>query len=208
MGLEYGSRSWPKCGTESYSLIYLASTSPRRKALLKKAGIAFRILKPDYEEGKKLNSPPSKIVQIHALKKAESCVGQVKSGTILAADTVVFFEGEVIGKPKNMKTARLILGKLQGRWHSVYTGVAILKVVFGRVVNKIIFFEKTEVRLKKLTVGGIKNYFRKVNPLDKAGAYAIQSRQGGIVQRVKGLFSNAVGLPIEKMLKKFPRDLC
>ena len=186
-------------------MIYLASTSPRRKALLKKAGITFRLLRPNYEENHNLKGTPSKIVQIHAVEKAESCKEQVENGIILAADTIVYFEGKIIGKPKDMKTARLTLGKLQGRWHSVYTGVAIFKITSGRAAKKTVFFEKTKVRLEVLNPKGIENYFKKVSPLDKAGAYAVQSRQRGIVQEVRGLFSNAVGLPVEKVLAKLRR---
>src|SRR3989338_5356732 len=177
MGLEYRRCRRPRRRAESFFMIYLASTSPRRKALLKKAGLPFRILKPVYEEGDDLKGPPSKIVQVHAVKKAESCREQVKDGILLAADTIVYLQGEVIGKPKDMKKARLMLRKLQGRWHSVYTGAAIFKIASGRVVKKTIFFEKTKVRLKGLTPKGIENYFKKVNPLDKAGAYAIQFRR-------------------------------
>ena len=185
-------------------MIYLASTSPRRKMLLRKAGITFHILKPDYEEDDGLKAPPSQVVQIHAVKKAESCMGGVRNGMILAADTIVYHKGEMIGKPKDMKKACLMLGKLQGKWHSVYTGVAILKMVSGRAVKKTVFFEKTKVHLRRLTPKGIEHYFKRVNPLDKAGAYAIQSPRGGIVQEVRGLFSNAVGLPVEKVLRKRP----
>lgn len=185
-------------------MIYLASTSPRRNALLKKAGVPFRLLKPDYKE-KRLKARPSRIVQIHAVKKAESCLGKIKEGVILAADTIVYLKGEVIGKPGTREEARRILGKLQGRWHSVYTGVAIFKKVGGRGIKKTVFFEKTRVRLKRLTPGGIENYFKKVHPLDKAGAYAVQSPHGGIIQEVRGLFSNAVGLPVERILKKLRR---
>jgi len=183
-------------------MIYLVSTSPRRRALLKKAGLIFRILKPAYKEDGALKDSPSRIVQIHAVRKAESCAGQVRNGILIAADTIVYLKGEMIGKPKHRREACLILGKLQGRRHSVYTGVAIFKMISGRVVKKIVFFEKTKVRLKKLTPGKIKNYFKTVNPLDKAGAYAIQSPHGGIVQDVWGSLSNAVGLPVEKILKK------
>ena len=187
-------------------MIYLASTSPRRKALLKKAGVTFCLLKPAYEENNDLKGRPSKIVQVHAVEKAESCREQVKNGIILAADTIVYLEGKTIGKPKNMKNARFILRKLQGRWHSVYTGVAMFKIVSGRVVKKTIFFEKTKVRLEELSPKRIENYFKKVNPLDKAGAYAIQSRRGGIVQEVRGFFSNAAGLPIERVLAKLKKN--
>ena len=188
-------------------MIYLASTSPRRKTLLKKAGITFRILRPAYEEEGGLKALPSKIVQIHAVRKAKSCAGLVRDGTLLAADTLVYLQGEIIGKPKDMKEARRILKKLQGTRHSVYTGVAILKIASGRVVKKFVFFEKTIVRLKALTDKEIEGYLKKVNPLDKAGAYSIQSPHGGMVQEIKGLFSNAVGLPVEKILKKLRRTL-
>lgn len=181
-------------------MIFLASSSPRRKTLLKKAGIRFSILKPCYEEDDDLKGLPSKIVRIHALKKAESCVGQIKDGIILSADTIVYLRGKIIGKPKDMNEARRILKSLQGNWHTVYTGVAIFKVV-GIKILRTIFFEKTKVFIKRLTTQEINQYFKKVNPLDKAGAYAIQSRHGGIVQKIQGLYSNAVGLPIEKVIK-------
>ncbi|OGX05330.1 MAG: septum formation protein Maf [Omnitrophica bacterium RIFCSPLOWO2_12_FULL_50_11] len=205
MVLEHRGRGGTKRGTESSSLIYLASTSPRRKALLKRVGIPFRMLKPDFEEDRRPTAPPSRIVQIHAVKKADSCAGQVKNGTLLAADTVVCLGGKIFGKPANQREARLILGRLQGRWHYVYTGVAIFKIIGGHVIKRTVFFEKTAVRLKRLTARGIQSYVQKVNPLDKAGAYAIQSRQRGIVEEVKGSFSNAVGLPVEKILKNIAK---
>lgn len=183
-------------------MIYLASTSPRRKALLRKAGIHFRILEPAYQEDSRSNLSPSQLVQMHAIKKAQSCLKHVKDGVILAADTLVYLKGKLIGKPKNKIQSRVMLGKLQGRWHAVYTGVAILKLKSGRVTKKTLFFEKTKVRIKKLTDRQIANYFKKINPLDKAGAYAIQSSRAGIVLEVKGLVSNAIGLPIEKLLKE------
>ena len=202
MGLEHGGRGRPKRGREPSLLIYLVSTSPRRKTLLKRAGIRFRVLKPDYEEGGGFKAPPSRIVQIHAAKKAESCVRKIKNGTLLAADTVVSLGRKIFGKPGNRKEASLMLGNLQGRRQFVYTGVAIFKIRGGRVVKRTVFFDKTEVRLKRLSAKGIQNYFKKVNPLDKAGAYSLQARRRGLVQAVKGSFSNAVGLPIEKVLKR------
>ncbi|MBI3999693.1 MAG: septum formation protein Maf [Candidatus Omnitrophica bacterium] len=183
-------------------MIYLASTSPRRKSLLKAHGIQFRLLAPSYREKHLPRLAPARIVKIHAVEKGKSCARKIKNGIILAADTIVYLDGQVIGKPKNMKHARLMLEKLQGRWHTVYTGVAMFKIVSGQMTKKTVFVQKTKVLLKALTPNGIKNYFKKVNPLDKAGAYAIQSPHGGIIEKVKGLFSNAVGLPIETVLKK------
>ncbi len=184
-------------------MIYLASTSPRRKALLKKYGIKFKVIKPYYEEIDDLKIVPSKMVKQHALEKAKSCTAQVERGFILAADTIVYQDGRVIGKPKNMKEAIRILNSLQGRWHSVFTGVAVIKIDDGKSVKQFLFSEKTKVKLKVMSSQEIKKYIKKINPLDKAGAYAIQSKNQNIINRVTGSLNNAVGLPIESVLQKF-----
>lgn len=183
-------------------MIYLISTSPRRKQLLKKAGLDFKILKPRHEEDARLKGVPSQIVKTHALKKAQSCASQIKNGILLGADTMVYWRREIIGKPKNMRNAVQILTKLQGKWQAVYTGVALLKIKSGRITKKTVFFEKTKVKMKPMTLAQIRNYFKKMNPLDKAGAYALQSSPGGMVEEVRGLLSNAIGLPIETVLQK------
>jgi septum formation protein len=183
-------------------MIYLASTSPRRKTLLIEFGISFRTLKPDYQEGKVPRASPSAIVRRHALAKAKSCAGQIRNGILIAADTIVSCGGQVIGKPKHLRDAFHILRTLQSRWHAVYTGVAIFWVRSGAVQTKTVFFEKTKVRLKSMSRREIETYFKKVNPLDKAGAYAIQSRRPDIVLEVRGSRSNAIGLPMETVLRK------
>lgn len=183
-------------------MIYLASTSPRRKALLKAAGMPFRVLRPCYTEDRRLTAPPARLVRLHAVKKAASCAGRVMQGTVLAADTVVCLNGTILGKPRTLPAARRMLGRLQGRWHVVYTGVALLTLRRGRVIRRQVFVERTRVRLKPLTTADITRYVQRVHPLDKAGAYAIQSRHGGIVQEVRGLLSNAIGLPVETLLNK------
>jgi len=175
-------------------MIYLVSTSPRRRVLLRKAGLVFRILRPRYKESKHLKGSPSNVVQAHALGKAVSCVRRVKNGTLIAADTIVYLNGKIIGKPENMREARLILGRVQGRWHWVYTGVAMIKMTSGQIAKMTVFFEKTKVRIKRLSASQLDHYIKRINPLDKAGAYAIQSSHGGIVREVNGLLSNAIGL--------------
>src|SRR3989344_9158221 len=113
-------------------MIYLASTSPRRKAILKSSGIPFRAVKPDYKEGKSAgNLSPSTVVKKHALAKAMSVAKKIRRGIVIGADTVVYFRGKIIGKPKDLKEASRILGALAGRWHLVYTGVALLKTSAG-----------------------------------------------------------------------------
>ena len=187
-------------------MIYLASTSPRRKQLLKEAGISFRVLRPDYHEKNIRGASPSKLVQVHAFQKAASASKKIKNGVVIGADTVVFFHGKIIGKPKNKAHAFRVLSLLQGKKHRVYTGVALLKISESRLAAKCVFVQKTAVRLQKMKPAQIARYFKRVNPLDKAGAYAIQSRHAGIVEKVEGSFSNAVGLPMEvvsRQLEKF-----
>ena len=188
-------------------MLYLVSGSPRRRRILKEHGVKFQALTPDYLEEKIPGKPPSAVVRIHAMGKAMSAVKKIVSGTILAADTIVYFDGKIIGKPGDLKEAAKILNRLQGKWHTVYTGVMILRVRPGRPQRKEFFFETTHVLLKKLDRKMIRSYFQKVNPLDKAGAYAIQSKRFPIVQEIRGSFSNAMGLPIEKVLLKGPRRL-
>jgi len=167
--------------------------------LLREAGIRFRVLRPYYHEKDVPGLRPAALVKRHALEKAKSAQPLVKNGTLLSADTIVYFKGGVIGKPRNIKEAVRILSKLQGRWHAVYTGVALLKLSAGQIIKKKLFSEKTGVFIKKMSPADIYSYFRKISPLDKAGAYAIQSRQSSIVEKLKGSFSNAVGLPIEEL---------
>lgn len=181
-------------------MIYLASTSPRRKTLLKEAGIRFRALRPRYHEKPIAGLKPFALVKVHAFEKARSVVPRVKNGVILSVDSIVYFHNQVIGKPRNLKEAFSILSRLQGQWQAVCSGVAILKVRAGRVTKKKVFHVKTRVFLKKMSAQEIHRYFKKINPLDKAGAFALQSRGPFAVStKIRGSFSNAVGLPMEKL---------
>ncbi len=186
-------------------MIYLASTSPRRKALLKQYGIPFQTLQPVYEESNKSSLSPSRLVRTHALEKGRSCAASVRNGVILSADTIVYLNGKVIGKPKNQKDAFKILRSLQGRWHKVYTGVALIHIQAGTIKRKSLFSEVTQVKLKRMSETDMKQYFQKINPLDKAGAYAIQSKKPNIVETIKGSLTNAIGLPMEAVLKQYGR---
>ncbi len=187
-------------------MIYLASTSPRRKTILKSSGIQFCAVKPDYKEEKPAgNLSPSTVVKKHALAKAVSVAKKVREGIVIGADTVVYFRGKIIGKPKDLKEAAGILGELAGRWHLVYTGVALLKISAGVMRKRIVFYEKTRVHLKPMDRKSLRGYFKKIRPLDKAGAYAIQSKRAGIVREIRGSYSNAVGLPVEKLCDRLKK---
>lgn len=181
-------------------MIILASSSPRRKKLLKEHRIAFRVAAPSYHEKDIPGLSPSALVKRHALGKGLSAARKVRDGIVVSADTLVFYGGKMIGKPRNLRDAQRILMMLQGRAHVVYTGVTVLKVRSGRIARKIVFSDKTKIRLRSMSRSEVLSYFRRVNPLDKAGAYAIQSKTGTIVARVSGSFSNAVGLPMERLL--------
>lgn len=186
-------------------MIWLASTSPRRKKILRDLGVSFRVVKPSYEEKPIPGASPARLVRTHALAKGLSAASLVRDGLVISADTVVFFRGRIIGKPRDMKDAVRILGSLQGRWHRVYTGVALVRVDGGKAAGRRVFTEMTRVRLRPMDAAAIRRYFRRVNPLDKAGAYAIQSSRPAVVAEVKGSFSNAVGLPVESLMRDLRR---
>ena len=185
--------------------LYLASRSPRRTKLLKEAHIRCTVLKSNFVESSPPGMGPAKAVQKNALGKARAVLARAKDGLVLAADTIVYFKGQIIGKPRDLRGAQKTLLSLQGRWHWVYTGVALLEVKKSTVQRSILFYEKTRVRLRAMSKLQILRYFRRVDPMDKAGAYAVQSRSNSIVQEVRGSFSNAVGLPMEQLCARMKK---
>lgn len=180
--------------------VVLASNSPRRKELLKEVVQDFIIKIPNIQEDNNFKRP-SAIVKDLAYKKA-SAINDNKN-IIIAADTIVYFKGNIIGKPKDKKEAVNILMMLSGQEHYVYTGVCLL---YKKSVR--IFYEKSTVIFKNLSKEQIKKYVDDFLPLDKAGAYGIQDRQ--IVKSYKGSYSNIVGFPVEKTKDEYKkwRDLC
>ena len=182
--------------------VFLASVSPRRKALLRAAGVRFRVIAPSYHEPFKAGEKPRAAVLRHALAKALSVRRRVANGVVIGSDTVVYFNKRIIGKPKDRKHAFRILSAMQGRTHQVFTGVALVRFKAHRPERLALFAERSDVRLKPMDRAAIGRYFRTVNPLDKAGAYAAQSKKGSIVMSVKGSFSNVVGLPVERLCVK------
>ena len=182
-------------------MILLASASPRRRRLLKEAGLHFRVVKPSYHEKRIAGASPERLTRTHAVGKAASVARHVQDGTILAADTVVAFRGRILGKPKSLSGARRMLGALCGHWHRVVTGVALVQVRKGKAVRRKVFTQSTRVFLKDLPGKKLDAYLRRIRPLDKAGSYAIQSRRDCRVGDWKGSFTNAVGLPMEELKK-------
>lgn len=169
--------------------IILASASPRRKELLKEVFPSFKISAQDAPEAKN-GRFPSRLTMKNALAKAR-CVKD-ENALIIAADTVVYMDGKYYFKPSDEADACRMLKELSGRTHFVYTGVAIKMGGECRT-----FYDKSAVKIKKLSDDEIKSYVSTGSPLDKAGAYGVQD--GLVVERFSGSFSNIMGLPVEKL---------
>lgn len=181
-------------------MLYLASQSPRRRQILTELKIPFRVVKSRYQEKRIHGLSFSALALRHSLGKALGVKLNQKKGCVLAADTLVYRADKIYGKPRTLREARQMLGSLQGRSHGVVTAVVLRSFKTGKVLKGIC---RTRVWIKKLTQEQIEEYFRKVNPLDKAGAYGIQEGPR-IVTQIKGSYTNVVGLPVEllkKMLK-------
>ncbi|EQB63855.1 MAG: hypothetical protein RBG1_1C00001G1434 [candidate division Zixibacteria bacterium RBG-1] len=178
-----------------YELI-LASNSPRRVEILNLARVSFKITSPRYSDEIQNSQKHEILVQKNSMKKAESVGSQITTGIILGADTVVVLEQEILGKPKDEKEAFSMLKKLSGKWHQVYTGVALLNKNNSKQISG---FEVTEIKFKMLTEKEINGYVDTGDSLDKAGAYGIQEKGAFLVEKIEGNFDNVMGLPLQKV---------
>ncbi len=178
--------------------IILASQSPRRKQLLEWAEVSFEVIVQSTDEWYPLDLPAADVAVYIARNKALAVKQLHQPGVpILAADTIVVLNGEIIGKPADREDAIKILTKLSGRQHKVITGVVILN---GSV--EIAFSDTTEVEFHLLTLAQIEFYVDKYKPYDKAGAYAIQEWIGVVgIKSVKGDFYNVMGLPVSRVVQ-------
>ncbi|SHJ82068.1 Maf family protein [Paramaledivibacter caminithermalis] len=176
--------------------IVLASSSPRRQQILKNLDLNFDIIKSNIEEKIRYEESPEHIVMALALEKAIDISNRLNDRSIIiAADTIVY-KDEVLGKPKSFDDAFNMLSRLQDNAHLVYTGLAVIQ---GNTYKKIVTYEKTIVKIKKLSEDKIRRYIETGEVWDKAGSYAIQGSGSTIVEWVKGDYFNVVGLPISKL---------
>ncbi len=174
--------------------IILASGSPRRKELLTRLGVQFRVRSADVDE----NSPepdPQILVQFLANKKARAVQSLEPERIILAADTVVAFEGQLLQKPISKLENANFIRALSGNWHEVFTGVCILTPS-----AQALGFERTRVKFRDLSSAEVLGYANSGEGLDKAGGYGIQEMGMALVEKIEGDFFNVVGLPIAKMI--------
>lgn len=183
--------------------IILASASPQRKEILRKTGLNFSICTSDYKEDIKLSLKPRALAKFLSRKKAETVAHKYKNAIIIAADTFIVFKNRLLGKPRTDKEAEEMLNMLNGKAHSVITGFTIMDTASKKKLSRSV---ETEVYFKKLGRKEITAYVRSKEPLDKAGAYAIQGLGSVFIERIDGDFLNVVGLPLRALtesLKKF-----
>jgi septum formation protein len=176
--------------------IILASDSPRRSKLLKELGLDFTVMASGAVEAHHEHLTAIEISQLNAYRKARAVAKKHPDALVLGADTVVYKDTKLFGKPANLEDAYLMLKQLQGATHQVVTGVCLLHL---RGHRQKMFAESTDVRFRALDVREIQDYIRRINPLDKAGGYAIQEHGEKIVEDVSGSYTNVVGLPIERL---------
>jgi septum formation protein len=182
--------------------IILASASPRREQLLREMGLRFRVVRPDGVEEATHGAAPDVLVMQNAQRKARAVAGRFREALIIGADTEVVLDGVVFGKPRDLADAEVMLTKLAARRHDVWTGVCVIHRVYD---TEITFAERTGVWIKPLNREQIRDYFSKVNPLDKAGAYGAQEYGDLILERVEGSFRNVMGLPVERLRATFEK---
>ena len=176
--------------------LILASASPRRVELLRQIVAAFEVVPSDATELADEHLSPYELCQLNAHRKARAVARRFPDALVLGADTLVFCDREIFGKPANPAEAQRMIERLQGRRHQVITGVSLIHL---RRHRERIFAVHTDVRFRSLNAEQARNYLSRINPLDKAGAYAIQEHGELIIEEISGSYSNVVGLPVERV---------
>ncbi|HNW50779.1 MAG TPA: Maf family nucleotide pyrophosphatase [Prolixibacteraceae bacterium] len=179
--------------------IILASKSPRRNSLLKEMGLDFEVLIHDVDESFPQSLCGKDIASFIAEKKADPFIDEIDNQTvIITADTIVYINGEVLGKPGNYEEAFEMLQKLSGQWHQVITGVCLLSKE-----KKKVFTSETNVLFKPLSNEEIEYYINNYRPYDKAGAYGIQEWIGLVaIEKIDGSYFNVMGLPVQQLYEE------
>ena len=183
--------------------IILASDSPRRRDILKLTGLNFSVCASAYDEDLDLPLRPRELARYLSRRKAEAVAKRHRDTIIIAADTFIVIKDRLIGKPRDENDAVKILRMLNGKEHSVITGFTIIDTESNKTLSRSI---TTRVLLRKLGKKEISAYVRSKEPLDKAGAYAVQGLGAVFIEKIEGDFFNVMGLPLcalTESLKKF-----
>lgn len=182
---------------QTRAVLILASTSPRRRELLRQAGINFQIEAARIEEFSGEGLTARELCRLNAQRKAVEVGSRFPQCVVLGADTVVALDGRIFGKPADLSQARAMLEELCGRVHEVLTGVCLVYKGQGKRCG---FAESTRVKFRSRREVDLEAYLRSIHPLDKAGGYAAQEDEGRLIECVEGSMSNVIGLPVERVL--------
>lgn len=177
--------------------IILASQSPRRKALLEQTGMKFKAVSPDVDETVPERLSPRETVALLAERKARSVQGDyAENDVVIGADTVVAYDGMILGKPEHTSDAFQMLTMLSGNWHKVYTGICILQG--DKCITRVV---RTRVKFTEMSEREIEDYIETGEPADKAGGYAAQGKGAIFIEELEGDYFNVVGLPIHTVFQ-------
>lgn len=182
--------------------IILASSSKRRREILASCGIKHRVVASNATEYMTVSKLPEQVAMINARIKAETVAKKFKSGYVIGADTVVLLGKKIIGKPRNAKHAKQMLGEMSGKTIAVYTGLCVIDI---KKENLISDYEKSLVTVKKLKSTEILKYFKLLGPYDKAGGFSIEGVGSFIFDNIKGSYFNVLGLPTAKLKEMFEK---
>lgn len=182
--------------------LVLASSSPRRAALLAERGFEFEIAAPRVSEKSSAMLTLREVTLWNAIRKGMAVAQMRPNAVVIAADTLIALENQIIGKPADLREAAQMLQRLSGRTHEVCSAVAIYQQKHGKSA---VFYESSNVHFQRLSDDAIQSYLAKVHTLDKAGAYAAQGGGVEIIARIDGSFTNVVGLPMEKTIAELAK---
>ncbi|MEJ2038278.1 MAG: Maf family protein [Desulfosarcinaceae bacterium] len=178
--------------------LVLASKSPRRRYLLKQAGLVFDVVPSHVDESSIPPADPAEYAKTLSLAKARDVAASYPDSWVIGADTIVLMNRRILGKPRNLNQAREMLQRLSGRTHEVYTGYTIYCGALGKSLTDVVC---TAVTFKTLSADEIEWYIHTDEPFDKAGAYAIQGLGTFLVKSVHGSYTNVVGLPVCEVIE-------
>lgn len=187
------------------SSLVLASGSPRRRDLLTRLGLDYKVVTSGLEENGSVKTAPEFFCQEWAERKAEAVaqrLGDDGEHWFLGVDTIVVVEGRIIGKPESREQGREFLGLLSDRWHEVMTGYCLLHPKTG---TKVLNMVRSRVRIKPLSPAEIEAYLDTGEPDDKAGAYAVQGIGAFMIVAIEGSYTNVVGLPLTELTEDLKR---
>lgn len=186
--------------------IILASNSPRRKELLTQMGLEFTVIPSTKEEITTATIPSEMVMELSKLKALDVAEQVNKEAVIIGSDTIVAIDDNILGKPKSEQMAYSMLKSLSGKTHQVYTGVTIIIKDANHIIDQHTFFEVSKVTIADLDDTEIYNYINTKEPMDKAGAYAIQGKFAPYVKCIEGDYYTIVGLPVAHLYQQLKKS--